>query len=432
MKPFRLLTYFVVSLLSVSAVAQVFTVDEAVAMALKNDFDIQLAKNEASKAKTNNTPGNAGMLPELNASLSGGFDSKRSSQKLADFSIREYNPLNSQTLNAGVQLSWTVFDGGKMFVTKSKLSQIERLGEIEFQSQVLQTMADVIAAYYDVVRQQQQLRSIHEAINFNRQRLAIAQTGFQSGALSKADLLQAQIDLNLNLENAINQEYNIQLAQRSLNRLLRISSDAHLRVSDSIPCQFRPDSMSLLQKLEDSNTSILAFRKQVEIAGLNLKESRSNYLPMLSLNAGVYASDIHNSAGTLLQNRSVGPQVAGVLSIPLYQSGEAKRKMNLAKIELQSANINLEKIKQLARIDLQNAISNYRNQLRLLDIEIVNNQLSEEYLKISIQRLKLGQTNSLEVHLAQENFVQSNTRLLNYRYNLKIAETKLKHLLSVL
>jgi outer membrane protein TolC len=170
----------------------------------------------------------------------------------------------------------------------------------------------------------------------------------------------------------------------------------------------------------------------VEIAGLNVKESRTAYLPVLSMNGGLFASDVQNSAGSLLQNRTMGPQVSGTLSVPLYRAGEVKRKLNIAKIELQSANVNLEKMRQLARIDMQNAITNYRYQMNLLDIEINNNQLSEEYLKISIQRFRLGQVNSLEVHLAQENFVQSNTRLINYRFNLKMAETRLKQLSSLL
>ena len=56
--------------------------------------------------------------------------------------------------------------------------------------------------------------------------------------------------------------------------------------------------------------------------------------------------------------------------------------------------------------------------------------LTKENLDISTQRLKLGQTTSIEVHFAQENYVQSCTRLINFEYTLKIAETKLKQLLS--
>ena len=68
----------------------------------------------------------------------------------------------------------------------------------------------------------------------------------------------------------------------------------------------------------------------------------------------------------------------------------------------------------------------------MLKIEKENNELTKENIKISIERLRLGQTTSLEVRLAQEDYVQSCTRLINFQYNLKIAETKLKQLVSAL
>ena len=77
-------------------------------------------------------------------------------------------------------------------------------------------------------------------------------------------------------------------------------------------------------------------------------------------------------------------------------------------------------------------IVNYENQQRLLQIEVTNNEFTKEMLEISMQRMKLGQTNTLEVHQAQENYVQSCTRLINIKFNMKIAEIKLKQLLAEL
>ena len=81
---------------------------------------------------------------------------------------------------------------------------------------------------------------------------------------------------------------------------------------------------------------------------------------------------------------------------------------------------------------MQNALIDFENQQLLLQIEKENNQLTKENMEISLQRLRLGQTTSLEVHQAQESYVQSSTRLLNFEYNLKIGETKLKQLVSSL
>ena len=74
----------------------------------------------------------------------------------------------------------------------------------------------------------------------------------------------------------------------------------------------------------------------------------------------------------------------------------------------------------------------FENQQQLLQIERENNALTKENIQISLARLRLGQTTTLEVHLAQENFELSSARLINFQYNLKVAETKLKQLISSL
>lgn len=84
----------------------------------------------------------------------------------------------------------------------------------------------------------------------------------------------------------------------------------------------------------------------------------------------------------------------------------------------------------LLKTALNSAYESYENQAKLLNIERENNILARENLMISLERLRLGQTNSLEIHQAQEYLIQSNTRYINFQYNMKIAESKVRQLLA--
>jgi outer membrane protein TolC len=95
-----------------------------------------------------------------------------------------------------------------------------------------------------------------------------------------------------------------------------------------------------------------------------------------------------------------------------------------------SAGYNFENIKLRVTTQLQNALTQFENQQQLLAIEKENELLAKENIEIAIQRLRLGQANSLEVRQAQESYVFSYTRRINFEYNLKIAETRLKQLVS--
>lgn len=408
------------------------TLEQAIDLALKKNFDILVARNDADISKINNTRGNAGMLPTISVNGSGSYAYNDVNQKLSSGTINKYSGQSTTVIGANTELEWKLYDGGKMFITKRKLNELQSLGEIQYTSRILGVTYDVIDAYYDIVRQKQTLASLEEVIRYNKQRVAIAQTSYNSGLVAKTELLQAKIDLNVATENAISQKYIISEAQKTLNGLLGQEATAKFEVSDSIPSSSVPDKNEILLKLEASNTDIRELKKQIDIADLTLKEARKGSSPIVNLSGGYNFSQTNNSEGSTLRNRTNGLQVGGSLSIPLYTGGETKRKTSVAKMELLTAQYDLDHARLQLNIELENAYTDYENQLKILEIESENNLLAKENMEICLHRLELGQTISLELHQAQENYVQSSTRLIGIKYNLKMQETKLKQLVSSL
>src|SRR5664280_603209 len=195
--------------------------------------------------------------------------------------------------------------------------------QIQFRDRVLQTEYDVILAYYDVVRQKQELASINEVITYNLERVKISQISYDAGLSPKTNFLQAKIDLNVYQENAINQQTIIIASKRTLNQLLGRNADIRFDVLDSIPINDLVDKKELAQKLDSSNTSILAFKKQVDVSKLSLKEMKTLLFPKIHFNAGygLFQSDTPES--NPLRSRTIGPSFGGTISIPIYQAGNA-------------------------------------------------------------------------------------------------------------
>ena len=431
MKKIILNLSIIVSLIPVTYGQKAIMAQDAVSIALKYNYDILISRNSSSSDSVNNTPGNAGMLPTVAINGSGNYSAANNiRQKFSDGTSSTIINANSNSLDANVGLNWTLFDGGKMFVTKRKLNEIQALGEIQFRDRVLQTEYDVILAYYDVVRQKQELASINEVITYNLERVKISQIAYDAGLSPKTNLLQAKIDLNVYQENAINQQTIIIASKRTLNHLLGRNADIQFDVLDSIPINELVDKKELAQKLDSGNTSILAYKKQVDVSKLSLKEMYTLLFPKINFNAGYGLFQSNTPESNPLRSRTIGPSFGGTISIPIYQAGNAGRQIKTAKIQLQSDEYNLESIKLQMNQQLQNALTQFENQLQLLRIEKDNAILAKENLEISIQRLRYGQTTSLEVSLAEGSFVDSLTRLINFEYNLKVAETKLKQLLA--
>ncbi|HPR33049.1 MAG TPA: TolC family protein [Prolixibacteraceae bacterium] len=413
----------------------VLTLDEAIALALKHNFDITLARNDALYLKTNNTAGAAGMLPNISLSGSGQYALRNVVSSESETNTTDAYSLGVATLNSGIELSWTLFDGGKMFVTKNKLNELEAMGEIQYKAQVQQTLSEVIAAYYNIVKQKQQLASIEQTIRYNLERVKISETGYNAGSRKKTDLLQARIDLNVNRENAIVQQAAIAQARRELARMLYISETLPFDVYNDFTFDYQPDREQLLKEIYGQNNRVQVLQKRVDIQDLVVSESRRSLFPKINLLAGYY---LNNTGTTLLPGtslsttRTLWPQAGGSVSVPLFMGGNLQRQLALAKIDREQAEIELEKEKLKVYTELLNALTAFEKQQELLKIEQENCELTKESLEISLQRMRLGEATSLEVRLAQEDFEQSSTRLTNFRYSLKIAETNLKKLLGKL
>jgi outer membrane protein len=416
-----------------STAQSTLTINEALKIALQNNYEITIASNASLINKTNNTLGNSGFLPTVSLNAADNFALNNIDQQINSTNGVNKIAKNGATniaLNASIGLNWTVYDGGKMFITKQKLNHIEAQGELALRAQVQQTVLEVVKAYYNVVQLKQQLLSVNEVIAYNTERVKILQTINNNGLSPKNLLLQAKIDLNVYKENSIKQISTIKAAKRALNQILAIASETDFDVPDTIPCNFTPDKAQLLNKLESNNLDLLALQKKQEINLSTIKELEAGKYPIVNLNGSYGLSQIKNSAGNLLQNNSNGLQIGASITVPLYQGGNIERQVKLAKIQYKAGNLLLEQTKLNLSSQLQSALDQYQIQSDLLKIEIENEALAKENLTISIERLRYGQTNSLELRQAQESFVESETRRINFNYNLKLAEASIKQMIG--
>jgi outer membrane protein TolC len=409
------------------------SVNDALREALYKNYDIIISNNNEVIDKTNNTLGNSGFLPTITLNGANNYGVSNINQEISTTTgtkeIVKDGAINS-SLTANFSLNWTLFDGGKMCVTKRKLNEIQAQGELEVKAQVQQTISNVIGAYYSVLKQKQQLLSIREAIKYNTERVKILEATNNNGLSPKNFLLQAKIDLNGYKQSAINQKNLLLEAKRSLNQLLARDSEVEFDVADSIPNNYQPNKDELTQKLFRNNLELLILEKAKDINKLTVSELNATRYPKVNFNSAYNYSRANNSAGNLLRNNSSGLVAGASVTMPVFQGGNINRQVKVAKLQYQSGIYTLDKAKLQLKKELQAALDDYQTQKELLEVEIENDALSKENLVIAIERLRLGQSTSLEARQAQESFVESETRRINFNYNLKLAETHIKHLVA--
>ena len=168
-------------LAQLSIAQELLKLEDAVTIALENNYDIKLAKNELKIDELNNSIGNAGMLPTINALVTDNNSITNTKQTQADGSERTLDGARNMNLTYGVGLDWTVFDGLRMFARKEQLNILQKQGEAELKLAILTKISEVYLNYFDLVQQQQQLAAIDTAIVISQERVTTAQNRFSIG-----------------------------------------------------------------------------------------------------------------------------------------------------------------------------------------------------------------------------------------------------------
>ena len=423
---------FICILLADHLAAQPLTIEQAIATALKANYDIRISRNDSLLYDMYDQYAYAAFLPGVSGQSGVGFLNNDQRQKLADGSIRERNNLRSENASAAIALNWTLFDGMKMFISRDKLNANYERSKMNLQQQVSTTVSQVINAYYAIVREKQQLLAIEEQMALYEERVKLADQKLRSGLGAKPEWLQAKVDLNSQKASALQEKARIQLMKQSLNLLMAVPSESEYDVTDSIPIDKDLAKEGIPGSMESSNPELKTAMQDYKISKLTLKEAKAGRYPTLNFNAAYNFNRFKNIAVinefTPLQNRNLGINYGFSATIPLFNGFQVRRQIKEAELDIEYRELLLEYKTRQARAAVSQALLEFRIELAVLDLEDESLQLAKENTFISSERFRIGITGSLELRESQKSLQDAYNRLIAARYAAKLAETELKRL----
>jgi len=404
------------------------TAEEAARTARENSFRVRAAEENLRIAENNVTWGNAGLMPklDLSAGYTGSINNAR--QKYASGDVLDRNGATASTVSSGVALNWTPFDGFHAFATHDKLKEQRSLATTAAEMSRESVVAQTLAAYYDIVRQQGTLTVLRRNAEFSEARLANVRSKYDVGENSKRELLPAQVDLNTDRSAALRQEVALRSAKMELNRLLARDPGTDFTVEDTIIVDTTLEMTSLKNDALAANTSLDMARIQRNVAALELREAESGWYPKLGLNLGYNFSNSETEAGFVTSNTNSGFTYGATASLNLFDGFNTNRQVENARVEIAAADLAIAETEQAVETALLQAYENYRNRIELMKLEEDNMKLAEENLSIAMERYKVGTIIALELRDAQNAMVAAESRLLTAQYDAKIAETELLRL----
>lgn len=432
-KQYFFLLLLLVSAGVINAQQKVLTLEQAIDVALKNNFDIRLARNTAELSANDYAYANFAFVPRLNATAGTTWNNTATKQEFVNGTERDTSGIKGNNINGNVTLSWTLFDGLKMFATRRKMESIRDLGELAIKDQVQNSIATIIGGYYNIVQQKQQLRALAEQMSISEERVKLSDAKFSTGLAPKTDLLQSKVDLNAQKALYIRQQTLIEQSKALLNQLMAVPAGATgYEVSDSIPLNNGLSFAVLQQNIANNNTTIKVQQQNVNVSALTIKERRADYYPVISFNSGYnYTRNTSNAASNAFSpkfSRNAVMNYGLTAAIPIFNGFNVKRQVQNARIDFDFQNITLDNIKSQVDLSLTNAFKDYEYYKKQASLEEETNDLARENAMVALERFKQGVSTILEVKIAQQSLEDSYYRLIQARYNTKLAETELGRL----
>jgi len=406
----------------------VLTVNEAVKIALENNYQIKTARNELKIDELGVSPGQAGMMPQLGANLTDNNSVQNLTQVRNDGTIQDRNNVKNSSFNYGVALEWTVFDGLRMFANYEQLKETKKLGEAELKQAILTTVGEVMITYYDLVQQQQQLSALDSTLIISEQRVELAQNRFTIGKASKLEVLNAQVDLNTDQTLMQRQQELYKNTKTQLNEQLARDLKIDFRVIPEIFVDQKLILDELEAKVAEENPQLQAEKINKRISELELKQIKAARYPSIFVTSGYNIGNSKSELGFATSSDSKGFSYGFGATLNLFDGFNQNRNEKMGKVALENAEIAIAQQEQALTSLVNTTYQTYLTNISLMELEERNEAIAKENLEITVEKYRIGIIPTIEFRTAQLNYINASVRLSNAKFQAKLSEIVLKQL----
>ncbi|MEQ8422515.1 MAG: TolC family protein [Arenibacter algicola] len=406
----------------------ILTVEEAVQIALENNYQIKIAANELQIDEVSVSVGNAGMLPQVGLNLMDNNSVQYLSQTRSDGSVVERDNAKNNSLNYGIAMDWTLFDGLRMFADYEQLKETQKLGEAQLKQVILNKVGEVMITYFDLVQQKQQLTALDSTIIISEQRVDLAHNRFTIGKASKLEVLNAQVDLNTD-ETLMQRQKELYVNTKvQLNEYLARDLKIDFEVVPEIFVDQALQLPELETLVEKENPTLQVEQINKRISELELKQTKALRYPTIFASTGYNFGRTESSLGFTTNSNSRGWNYGFGASLNVFDGFNQNRNEKIAKIQIENTEVAIAQRTQELMSLVNTTYQTYLTNISLIELEGKNEAIAQENMEITVEKYRIGIIPTIEFRTAQLNYINAKVRHSNAKFQAKLSEIILKQL----
>ena len=430
------LALLVVSALPASAQQpQRITFDDAIRIALDQNYQIKQRSNSVRLAEIGVSSARAAFLPNFGVNTGG----RRSYGLSFDTNVGQLRTTAYDGFDIGMSTSITVFDGFENVAAlrQNQLSLSASDFDLERMRQnVVFSVADRFLSY---VQNLEQIVVQQENLVAQQQLLSQIEEFVRAGSRPMSDLYEQRANVADAELNIINFERLSQIDEASIIQILQLDplGSYVFEVPDEsvlslAPVQYNLDE--LITSALSRRADLRAAEMSIDASWQGIRQARANRLPSLSMSAGANTSYNSGSGlgfGTQFENNR-SQSISLRLSVPVFSRLTTRTAIQRAYVQYDNARLDLDNQRQQVGIEVRTAYLDYLNAEKALDVTEQQLVYREQALEAARERYNVGAITLVDLTQAQSEFVRAASSRVAARYTFFIRKRLIEYYTGVL
>ena len=406
---------------------KIWTLEQCVDHALENNITILQAENSLLSSKQDIISAKGNFLPSINSNLSGGASLGNIEVFPGEFRDREF-----YSTSVGIGFSQSVFNGFRNInlLNQSKLNLERNQFELEkFKDDISLNVANT---YLNVLFNKENLELAKLQVEFSEFQVNQVKTLVEAGSEPNSTLIETKATYSRDIQNLTIAENNHDLALLTLAQLLQLpyeNFDVEVIEIDTPSANLMYNDIApILNYALQNRNEIKVAERDIDLAKLGTKISKSAYLPNVSMGYGFNASANFSNLTVddeLLDQLNVnkGHSINMNISIPIFNRNQTKAQVKKSKILEETTNLALEQAKINLESTIQRAFTDARAALKSYEAAQLSLQSQKVAFQNSQERFIIGALNSFDLEQSRLRMINARSSLINAKYDF-IFKTK--------
>ena len=387
------------------------SLQEAIDIALENNYQVKVAKNNVALSGKQVLSEKADYLPSVNANMSGSKSIGRNfSQDLGQIVTQTTNSFGGR-----VSADLPIFSGFEN-LNSLKSSQFSEKSEKETLESVREEIIfTTVNNYLQFILAQKVLEIDRENLATSRKTLEQVKAQVEVGSRPRVDLYDQESQVASDELAVVNSENQVQSSRLTLIQTLQIDprKEYNFATPEIDTQSVRATSYDLDQLVStalENRSDLKSEEFNIQSIKHQLNATKASLYPSLSLSASVgsrYSDGIPVNFQDQFFDQNIQQSYGLSLSIPIFSNLSIRTSVQSQQIQYKNAKLNLQNLELQVIQDVNSALNDYKSYVKQLESSEKALQAAERAYETQKQRYEVGAGTLIELSEANARYVEA-------------------------